>query len=79
MATTARTMPATYTEPKSTTTAHLAWTRGYTFAEWRKLPRSTRMAETLRADGTEPTAAQLASLALLDGPPAALLATLRKA
>jgi hypothetical protein len=72
-----RTMPATYAEPRPNTAAHTAWERGFTFAEWRALPRSERMAEVRRADGHEPTDAELANLRLLDGPTAELLAALR--
>ena len=69
--------PASYAEPRKGTNAHTAWARGYTWAQWQKLPRSERMAETLRADGKNPTAAELANLRLLDGPKADLLAALR--
>lgn len=74
-----RPMPAAYPEPKRSTNAHTAWSRGFTFAEWRALPRSERMAETLRADGKAPTEEQLANLRLLDGPQTNLLAALRAA
>lgn len=69
-----RVMPATYAEPRKGTNAHTAWSRGFTFAEWRALPRSERMAETLRADGKVVTEEQVANLRKLDTPAGALAA-----